>query len=160
MLRRFYRRKLCPKINTFHISTSMRSMRAYIIKAGISDHGAFSPQALDCSDFSSMPKVLSKCPKGNLSFYVMLKCVGHAFGRDTGSQEDQEAANKVIERLCNVGNQVDRIYSMSLFKEEVTQAIDLREGLTDDDLTILLRYLDRDKSAVIYDEKVSPCFGG
>ena len=67
----------------------------------------------------------------------------------------QEAANKVIQKLNHTTNQVDGVYPMPTFKREVAQAMGMIKGVTDDDVKILLRYLGKDKSIVLYDESVS-----
>ena len=69
--------------------------------------------------------------------------------------EIKEAARKVIAQMSYKGNQVDRIYSLDSFRKEVAQAISNKDGLTDDDLNVLLRYLARDKKEIVYDHEVS-----
>ena len=67
----------------------------------------------------------------------------------------QEAAGKVLARLGSRTNLVDRIYSRDMFSEEATKAMELRSGLSESDLQVLLRHLARDKGAIIYDDQVS-----
>lgn len=69
--------------------------------------------------------------------------------------EIKEAARKVIAKMSYKGNQVDRIHSLDSFRKEVAQAINNKDGLTDDDLNVLLRYLARDRRAIVYDHEVS-----
>lgn len=57
--------------------------------------------------------------------------------------------------MCGKTNQVERIYPMSFFKEEIANILDTREGLTDSDHRIILTHLGRDKSAIIFDSQVS-----
>ena len=52
-------------------------------------------------------------------------------------------------------NHIDRIHSMSSFSIEVGKILKLNNGLTERDLHILLTYLARDKSRIVYDTEVS-----
>ena len=67
----------------------------------------------------------------------------------------QEAASKIINEMGNKSRQIDRIHSMSSFSTDVGKILKLYDGLTESDLHILLTYLARDKSRIVYDTEVS-----
>lgn len=48
-------------------------------------------------------------------------------------------------------NQINRIYPMLLFKVEAGKILELHNELSDGDLHLILTYLARDKSAIVYD---------
>jgi hypothetical protein len=51
-------------------------------------------------------------------------------------------------------NLVDRIYPRQMFVKEASRALELRGDLTDCDLSILLKFLARDKGLLVYDDQV------
>ena len=52
-------------------------------------------------------------------------------------------------------DEVDRVFTRSLFVSEVATALNTEIlALTDSDIDVLLRYLVRDKGAIAYDGKV------
>lgn len=66
----------------------------------------------------------------------------------------QEAASKILNQMDR-SNQIDRIYPMSMFTTEAGKILKSQNGLTESDLHLILTYLARDKSRIIYDAKVS-----
>lgn len=67
----------------------------------------------------------------------------------------QEAASKILKRLGSESNPVDRVFPMANFSAEVSKILEAHDGLAESDLHILLTYLARDKSAIVYDLEVS-----
>ncbi len=67
----------------------------------------------------------------------------------------QEAASKIVNQIGGERNQINRIFPMSFFRTEVTRITNSCNRLTDSDLKIILTHLDRDKSAIVYDDQVS-----
>ncbi len=67
----------------------------------------------------------------------------------------QEAANKIVNEMGNRSNPVDRIYPMSMFRIEAGNVLKSPNGLTKNDLHIILTYLARDKSSIVHDAEVS-----
>ena len=67
----------------------------------------------------------------------------------------QEAASKVANVMGGRSNQINRIYPMLLFKVEAGKILKLHNELSDGDLHLILTYLARDKSAIVYDAEVS-----
>ena len=61
----------------------------------------------------------------------------------------------MMKQMANSSNPVDRIYPISLFSIEAARAINLKNELTDSDLEVILTYLARDKSAILYDSQAS-----
>ena len=59
--------------------------------------------------------------------------------------------------MGNQSNQISRIYPMSMFSTEASKILNLHEGLTDNDLHVILIHLARDKLRVVYDSEVSWC---
>lgn len=53
---------------------------------------------------------------------------------------------------------VDRVYTMSMFKKEVTRTLKLKTEVTETDLSIILKFLARDKRAIVYDREASTLF--
>ena len=66
----------------------------------------------------------------------------------------QEAAARVVSRMADRMNLVDRIYPRQMFVKEASRALELRGELTDCDLGVLLRFLARDKGLLVYDDQV------
>lgn len=56
--------------------------------------------------------------------------------------------------MAGQSNQIDQIYPISMFSAEAAKIMNTHEQLTESDLQIVLRYLARDKSAIIYDSQV------
>ena len=52
-------------------------------------------------------------------------------------------------------NQINSIYPMLLFRVEAGKILKLHDELSDGDLRLILKYLARDKSAIVYDAEVS-----
>lgn len=52
-------------------------------------------------------------------------------------------------------NLINRIYPMSMFRSEAGNTLNIHDGLTENDLHLLLTYLARDKSRIVYDPEVS-----
>ena len=67
----------------------------------------------------------------------------------------QEAASKVVNVMGSRSNQVNRVYPMLLFKVEAGKILKLQNELSNGDLNLILTYLARDKSAIVYDAEVS-----
>lgn len=66
----------------------------------------------------------------------------------------QEAASKIVKEMGSSSNQIDRIYSMSMFSAEAGKILRLHDGLTENDLHLILTYLARDESRIVYDTEV------
>lgn len=62
---------------------------------------------------------------------------------------------EVLKRVSSGSNEADQVYPMPFFRDEVSKAIGVRGGVSDSDFQIILTYLGRDKSAIIYDSRVS-----
>ncbi len=60
-----------------------------------------------------------------------------------------------MSQMSHKGNLVDRIHSLEEFRKEAACAINIKDGLTDGDLNIIIRYLARDKREIAYDREVS-----
>lgn len=56
--------------------------------------------------------------------------------------------------MGNETNEADRIHPISLFRAETAKILGMPQGVTDGDLRVILRYLERDKSAIVYDDQV------
>ena len=69
----------------------------------------------------------------------------------------QEAGNKILNYFEDGSNLVDRIYPMSKFKTEIAKALSLGHDLTESDGKVMLTYLARDRSAIVYDDQVRSC---
>ncbi|KAM0801760.1 Snf7-domain-containing protein [Usnea florida] len=63
----------------------------------------------------------------------------------------EEAASKVANVMGSQSNQVNRIYPMLLFQVEAGKILKLHNELSNGDLNLILTYLARDKSAIVYD---------
>lgn len=63
----------------------------------------------------------------------------------------EEAASKIVNKMGSSSNQIDRIYPMSMFSTEAGKVLKSQNGLTESDLHLILKYLARDKSRIIYD---------
>jgi len=51
-------------------------------------------------------------------------------------------------------NRNGKLYPMSIFRIKAAKAMNVSQGLSDTDLTIILTYLARDKVAIVYDQQV------
>ena len=60
-----------------------------------------------------------------------------------------------MSRMADQTNLVDRIYSKQMFSKEASKAVGLQSDLTDSDLSVLLKFLARDKGVLVYDDVVS-----
>lgn len=70
----------------------------------------------------------------------------------------QEVADSMITYFQKRSSQVDRILSRAVFGREVAAVLGLTNELSNSDVTILLKYLARDKQVLAYDKDVSiPC---
>ena len=69
-------------------------------------------------------------------------------------QKEKEAASKITKHLGNESNQINRIYPISAFSSEAARIMNMQGKLTESDLQVILVYLARDKSAIIYDNEV------
>lgn len=67
----------------------------------------------------------------------------------------QEAASMIVSQMGSHRNQIDRTYPMSMFSTEAGRILKSQNGLTKSDLHLILTYLARDKSNIIYDAEVS-----
>ena len=67
----------------------------------------------------------------------------------------QEAASKIVDEMGSRSNEIDRIYPMSIFSREAGKILKSHNGLIESDLHLILTYLARDKSRIIYDSEVS-----
>ncbi|MCJ1277606.1 hypothetical protein MMC21_005420 [Puttea exsequens] len=65
----------------------------------------------------------------------------------------EEAGNKILNYFEDGSNLVDRIYPMSKFKTEIAKALSLGHDLTESDGKVMLTYLARDRSAIVYDDQ-------
>lgn len=63
----------------------------------------------------------------------------------------EEAASMIVNEMGSRNNQIDRIYPMSTFSTEAGKILSSHHGLTNSDLHLILTYLARDKSRIIYD---------
>ena len=52
-------------------------------------------------------------------------------------------------------NQVDRVQPLEIFRREAAQVINTKDGLTDSDLDVLMKFLARDKGEIAYDYEAS-----
>jgi hypothetical protein len=52
-------------------------------------------------------------------------------------------------------NLVDRIHPLEAFRKEAAHAINITDGLTDDDLNIIIIYLARDRRQIVVDREAS-----
>ncbi|MCJ1423124.1 hypothetical protein MMC29_001005 [Sticta canariensis] len=67
----------------------------------------------------------------------------------------EKVANQMLSELTEGKAQVDRVYTMSMFRKEVTRILNLKAEVTDTDLSIILKFLARDKGAIFYDREAS-----
>ncbi|CAF9939735.1 MAG: Charged multivesicular body protein 7 [Alectoria fallacina] len=63
----------------------------------------------------------------------------------------EEAASMIVSQMGSHRNQIDRTYPMSMFSTEAGRILKSQNGLTKSDLHLILTYLARDKSNIIYD---------
>ncbi|KAI9886259.1 MAG: CCA tRNA nucleotidyltransferase, mitochondrial [Watsoniomyces obsoletus] len=73
-------------------------------------------------------------------------------GRFVVLKNVEEATNNVLKEVSG-RDRVDRTFSKSLFKTEFERALNSRHPLSRADLDVLLKYLSRDKNAVVYDDE-------
>jgi len=67
----------------------------------------------------------------------------------------ERAADKVLERQAGKIRGVgDRLYSFDGFRQEFGSVLGAEDALTEGDATVLLKFLERDKKAVLYDKEV------
>ena len=64
----------------------------------------------------------------------------------------------MLSELTEGKAQVDRVYTMRMFRKEVTRILNLKAEVTDIDLNIILKFLARDKGAIFYDREASIVF--
>lgn len=60
-----------------------------------------------------------------------------------------------MSRFADRTNLVDRVYPKQVFTKEASKAMGLHNDLTECDLKVLLKFLARDKGALVYDDMVS-----
>ena len=60
-----------------------------------------------------------------------------------------------MKEINSANGPIDRIYPMPSFRTKVAKAIRPGETLTENDFQILLTYLSRDISTMVYDDQVS-----
>lgn len=70
----------------------------------------------------------------------------------------KKAASQILSHLNQGKPQVDRVYTMSMFRKNVTTTLSLKNEVTDTDLNIILKFLARDKRAIVYDREASTVF--
>ena len=51
-------------------------------------------------------------------------------------------------------SRVDQIWAMTAFRAKVSELLDLRDGISDQDLQVLLIYLSRDRKLLAYGDEV------
>ncbi|GLB34835.1 putative snf7 [Lyophyllum shimeji] len=67
----------------------------------------------------------------------------------------ERAAGEVLERQARrVGGVGDRLYSFDGFRQEFGSVLGAEGSLTEGDATVLLKFLERDKKAVLFDKEV------
>ncbi|KKY21125.1 putative snf7 family protein [Phaeomoniella chlamydospora] len=72
----------------------------------------------------------------------------------------EDIAAKVLSEMQKRSSGLtDRVMAVESFKEDLTKILGLRSVSTTD-LSVLLKYLQRDKAAISYDDKVNPSFQG
>ncbi|KAG6918110.1 hypothetical protein DXG01_016297 [Tephrocybe rancida] len=73
----------------------------------------------------------------------------------------EKAADEVLERqAAKVGGAGDRIYSLDGFKQEFGSVVGAEGPLTEGDSMVLLRFLDRERSKVVFDKEVVKFLSG
>lgn len=63
----------------------------------------------------------------------------------------KEAASRILSHSIRANTDVDRVYSRGMFRRKVAEALNLDTEVTDSDLNIIVTFLSRDKSMIIYD---------
>ncbi|KAL9603631.1 MAG: hypothetical protein Q9179_002118 [Wetmoreana sp. 5 TL-2023] len=122
--------------------------------------------------FLSSPKSIYKRPWTNLPWRIIswgLEQVGlqHSIqGLGTHISKDfvlipnvEEGAGKVLAHLQRRNSQLDRLLPMTMFNKDAAIALGFANELDDQDLEILLKYLARDRQALVYDDHVVKIFG-
>ncbi|KAL8913798.1 MAG: hypothetical protein Q9171_001401 [Xanthocarpia ochracea] len=66
----------------------------------------------------------------------------------------EEAAGRVVTYLERYSSHVDRVFTKPMFNSETAAALGIKNGLADKDLTILLKYLERDRQVLASDGNV------
>jgi charged multivesicular body protein 7 len=70
----------------------------------------------------------------------------------------EEAARKVVGALEGYQRVVERVMPMAEFRREVSRALGVEKGLSEDDVKVLLVHLGRDRRVLAYDQQVSLVF--
>ncbi|KAL8723525.1 MAG: hypothetical protein Q9225_000160 [Loekoesia sp. 1 TL-2023] len=83
---------------------------------------------------------------------LLQKLESKEWGRPLALNAVIEAAGKAIKNLQGRSSQVDRILTKPMFGRDITVALGITGELSDSDLTILLKYLARDRRILEYDE--------
>lgn len=67
----------------------------------------------------------------------------------------EKAADAVLERQeAKIGGVGNRLYSMDMFKREFASVLGVDVALSDVDMMVLLKFLERDRSALVFDKVV------
>lgn len=67
----------------------------------------------------------------------------------------QKAAGRILTHLEKYSSQVDRTFTTAMFSREAAAALGIDGDLADKDLTVLLKYLARDRQVLATDGKVN-----
>ncbi|KAL8705162.1 MAG: hypothetical protein Q9201_001699 [Fulgogasparrea decipioides] len=81
------------------------------------------------------------------------------WGRPLALDAVVEGAGKVLAHLQRRNSQLDRLLPMTMFNKDAAIALGFANELDDQDLEILLKYLARDRQALVYDDHVVKIFG-
>lgn len=72
------------------------------------------------------------------------------------AQTFQKVAGRILTHLEKYNSQVDRTFTTAMFSREAAAALEIDGDLADKDLTVLLKYLSRDRQVLVTDGKVNP----
>ena len=67
---------------------------------------------------------------------------------------DQNAAKKIMAFMGKKSGRMDRVYPLILFKKDAAKVLGIKGDLTEADLTVVLKYLAREKGLIAYDSQV------
>ena len=147
--------KRSPSESWYLTRNSLLLKGRYTIEIGPSNHGRSFHGDWSNWGFWTGLKEQSRCPQPALSLSRTSKYVSAAATTEAlFTYLIQEAASKILKGMGSQSNQINRIYPMSMFSTEVCKILNLH-ALTDNDLHLILKYLARDKSGIIYDTEVS-----
>lgn len=71
------------------------------------------------------------------------------------TQTFQKVAGRILTHLEKYSSQVDRTFTTAMFGREAAAALRIDGDLADKDLTVLLKYLARDRQVLVTDGKVN-----